>query len=90
MFHELAAIGRGEADINRFDKASVILKVAAENLLHEFVGFQAALGGDLSQVLFFIGLEANFHVSQFRIAPEANQEHFGRRATGIPRWRSES
>lgn len=61
VLHELPAIGGGQTDVDRFDEASVILKVAVEDLLSKFIGLQAALGGDLRQTLFLFWLEPHVH-----------------------------
>jgi hypothetical protein len=38
VFHEISALGSGEADIDRFDEVPVIFQIAAQNLRSKFVG----------------------------------------------------
>jgi hypothetical protein len=61
VLHKLPTISGRQANIHRLDEADVVLQISAQNLLRQFVGFQASLGRDLGKLRFLFGLQTYFH-----------------------------
>ena len=87
MLHKLTAISGGDTDIHSFNEAFVILQISAEDLLRQFVGFQASLGSDLCQLGFLLGLKTYFHKHSLgRLASAVKQSaaHVSKAKRGAP------
>jgi hypothetical protein len=61
VLHKLPTISGRQANIHRLDEADVVLQISAQDLLRQFVGFQASLGRDLGKLRFLFGLQTYFH-----------------------------
>ena len=61
VLDKIPAIRGRQSKIYRLDKAAVIFKVATQDLLRQFVGFQPSLRRDLRELRLFCGLKSYFH-----------------------------
>ena len=77
VIYEVSTLGRSQSKIDRLDEALVIFQVVAQDLLREFVRFQAFLGSDLRQSRLFFRMQMNVHAFSL-----------GSAARGVkwPRW----
>ncbi len=57
VLHKLPTISGRQANIHRLDEADVVLQISAQDLLRQFVGFQASLGRDMGKLRFLFGLQ---------------------------------
>jgi hypothetical protein len=57
VLHKLPTISGRQANIHRLHEADVVLQISAQDLLRQFVGFQASLGRDLGKLRFLFGLQ---------------------------------
>jgi hypothetical protein len=61
VLNKIAAVCGCQAKIHRLNKAAIVLEVAAQYLLCQFVGLQPPLLRDLGELRFFWRLKSHFH-----------------------------